>query len=228
VDTEPSLLARARLHAALGEPARLAIVDALHLGDASPSEIAKLLNLPSNLIAHHINMLDEVGLVTRSRSEGDGRKVYLRLVPDVLAHLMPPSVAPVHRLVFVCTHNSARSQIAAALWATRAEVPAGSAGTQPATRVHPRAVRVARRHGLTLTHARTAHINDVVRRDDLVIAVCDNAHEQLPTTDPPRLHWSIPDPVPADTDAAFEAVYIELEARIDRLAAALHARRRPD
>jgi protein-tyrosine-phosphatase len=224
MDTEPSLLTRARLHAALGEPARLAIVDALRLGDASPGEIAKLLELPTNLVAHHLNILDEVGLVRRSRSEGDGRKVYLRLVPAALTGLTPPPLTPVPRVLFVCTHNSARSQLAAALWATRTDVPARSAGTRPAANIHPRTARIARRHGLALSRAKTAHINDVLRRDDLVIAVCDNAHEQLSTTGRPRLHWSVPDPVPADTDAAFETAYAELTERIERLAAALNLR----
>jgi protein-tyrosine-phosphatase len=80
-------------------------------------------------------------------------------------------------------------------------------------------VRVARRHGLNLSGARTADVADVIRRDDLVIAVCDNAHEDLAAQ--PRLHWSVPDPVLADTDAAFEAAYTDIAARVDRLAPAL-------
>ena len=63
----------------------------------------------------------------------------------------------------------------------------------------------------------TAHVNDVVHDDDLVIAVCDKAHEDLTATVRPRLHWSVPDPVRADTDAAFEAAYTDLAGRIDRL-----------
>ena len=218
---QSSLRERARIHAALGDPARLAIVDALSLGDASPGEIAGDLGMPTNLVAHHVKVLAEAGLLDRTRSEADRRRTYLRLRPDTLALLTPPQLPDTARVVFVCTRNSARSQLAAALWADRTHRPAASAGTHPAERVHPRAMRVARRHGLRLNPNGTAHISDVVTDNDLVIAVCDNAHEDLTGTVRPRLHWSVPDPVRADTDAAFEAAYTDLAGRIDRLAPTL-------
>lgn len=214
-----ALRGRARIHAALGDPARLAIVDALFLGDASPGEIGQDLQMPTNLVAHHVKVLAEAGLLERTRSEADKRRTYLRLRPDTLALLTPPRLPQANRVVFVCTHNSARSQLAAALWADRTHRHAASAGTHPAQRVHPRAVTVAQRHGLHLDATATAHINDVVTDDDLVIAVCDNAHEDL--TARPRLHWSVPDPARADTDAAFETAYTDLAGRIDRLAPTL-------
>jgi protein-tyrosine-phosphatase len=218
-----SLRARATIYAALGDPARLAIVDALTLSDASPGEIARILGLATNLVAHHVKVLQDAGLLLRTRSEGDRRRTYLRLEHAALASLTPPAVADVARVVFVCTHNSARSQLAAALWQQRTNTPAASAGTHPAPRVHPKAVRVARRHGLTINPTGTAHVRDVVTADDLVIAVCDNAHEDLTDTSRPRLHWSVPDPAPVDTDAAFEAAYTDIAGRIDRLAPALTA-----
>jgi protein-tyrosine-phosphatase len=225
------LVARAQIHAALGEPARLAIVDTLALGDASPGELAQALGLPTNLLAHHLKVLDQARILDRIRSEGDRRRTYLRLRIDALASLTPAPLREAPRVVFVCTHNSARSQLAAALWAQRSRIPATSAGTEPARRVHPRAVKVARRHGLTVDPHRTAHVTDVVSRDDLVVAVCDNAHEHLATqlTGQPvrRLHWSVPDPVPSDTDAAFEAAYADIAARIERLAPALTPRSAP-
>jgi protein-tyrosine-phosphatase len=224
MNADPSLLqVRARIHAALGDPARLAIVDALTLGDASPGEIGHDLALPTNLVAHHVKVLQDAGLLTRTRSEGDRRRTYLRLVPEVLALLAAPPLDGAGRVVFVCTHNSARSQLAAALWRDRVGGPVASAGTHPAARVHPRAVKVAHRHGLTLDPTGTAGIADVVHAGDLVIAVCDNAHEDLAgpgATVHPRLHWSVPDPARADTDAAFEAAYTDLAGRIDRLAPA--------
>lgn len=218
-----SLRARARVHAALGDPARLAIVDALTLGDASPGEIAHDLGMPTNLVAHHVKVLQEAGLVRRTRSEGDRRRTYLRLEPQVLATLTPPPLRDAERVVFVCTHNSARSQIAAALWRDRQLGPVASAGTHPAARVHPRAVTVAHRHGLALDAAGTAKVSDVVHDGDLVIAVCDNAHEEMTGPARPRLHWSVPDPVRVDTDEAFEAAYAEIAGRIDRLAPAIAA-----
>jgi protein-tyrosine-phosphatase/DNA-binding HxlR family transcriptional regulator len=217
-----SLQARARVHAALGDPARLAIVDALTLGDASPGEIGAELGMPTNLVAHHLKVLQDAGLIARTRSEGDRRRTYLRLQPQVLASLNPPRLEGAERVVFVCTHNSARSQLAAALWRDRIGGPVASAGTKPAPRVHPRAVRVAHRHGLTLDATGTAHVADVVH-GDLVIAVCDNAHEDLTGPGRPRLHWSVPDPVRIDTDDAFETAYNDLAGRIDRLAPVVEA-----
>ncbi|MGI5239721.1 MarR family transcriptional regulator [Dactylosporangium sp. CA-139066] len=215
---------RAQVHAALGDPARLAIVDSLVLGDASPGEVGQRLGLPTNLVAHHVKVLQDAGLVVRARSEGDRRRTYLRLVPEVLASLAPPALDAADRVVFVCTHNSARSQLAAALWRDRVGGTAASAGTHPAARVHPRAVKVAHRHGLTLDPAATAHVADVVHDGDLVIAVCDNAHEDLAGPGAPvhpRLHWSVPDPARVGTDAAFEAAYSDLAGRITRLAPAV-------
>lgn len=213
-----SLRRRARVHAALGDAARLAIVDALVLGDASPGEIAHLLDMPTNLVAHHVNVLRDAGLVVRTRSEGDRRRTYLRLDSAVLTSLTSPSLDPPGRVVFVCTHNSARSQLAAALWGERIGQPVASAGTKPARRVHPRAIKVARRHGLTIEATGTAHVADVVNDSDLIIAVCDNAHEDLTGPVRPRLHWSVPDPVRVNTDAAFESAFQDLADRIDRVA----------
>ena len=187
------------------------------MGDASPGEIAHDLGMPTNLVAHHVKVLRDAGLVVRTRSEGDRRRTYLRLDPGTLASLAPPSFAEADRVVFVCTHNSARSQLAAALWRRRTDRPVASAGTKPAKRVHPRALAVANRHGLALDRTGTARVSDVVREGDLVIAVCDNAHEDLTGPVRPRLHWSVPDPARADTDAAFEAAYDDLADRIDRV-----------
>ncbi|GIM91981.1 arsenate reductase/protein-tyrosine-phosphatase family protein [Paractinoplanes toevensis] len=216
-----SLQARARVHAALGDPARLAIVDALTLGDASPGEIGQELGMPTNLVAHHLKVLQEAGLIVRTRSEGDRRRTYLRLQPDVLASLTPPQLRDAERVVFVCTHNSARSQLAAALWRDRVGGPVASAGTEPAARVHPRAIKIAHRHGLDLDPTGTANVSDVVHDGDLVIAVCDNAHEDLTGPVRPRLHWSVPDPVRIGTDAAFEAAYTDIAGRIERIAPAI-------
>jgi protein-tyrosine-phosphatase len=217
------LLARARVHAALGDPARLAIVDALTVGDASPGEIGADLGMPTNLVAHHLKVLQEAGLIVRTRSEGDRRRTYLRLEPQVLGSLTPPRLEGAERVVFVCTHNSARSQLAAALWRDRVGGPVASGGTKPGPRVHPRAVKVAHRHGLTLDATGTANVADVVQDGDLVIAVCDNAHEDMTGPARPRLHWSVPDPVRVDTDDAFETAYADLAGRIDRLAPILDA-----
>ncbi len=237
------LRSRARMHAALGEPVRLAIVDNLVLGDASPGELGDIVALPTNLLAFHLKVLDEAGLTRRVRSEGDRRRSYVQLRWDDVAVAallntaassapLPAQVSRVPRVVFVCTHNSARSQLAAAAWARVSDIPAASAGTHPAVRVHPRAMAAARRHGLRLAATNTSHIEDVVRADDLVVAVCDNAHEELVAAVSVQdqgaaskrrdwLHWAVPDPVGLDTDAAFEGAFIDITHCVHRLARAL-------
>lgn len=210
------------MHAALAEPARLAIVDELTAGDRSPGELAAALGVPTNLLAHHVKVLAAAGVVRRSRSEADRRRTYLRLVPTALAGLLPAPLLPAPRVVFVCTRNSARSQLAAALWAARSPVRVASAGTRPAPRVHRRAVATARRHGLSLAGAGTAQLRDVAAPGDLLVAVCDAAYEEIGPI-PARLHWSVPDPVPAGTAAAFERAYDDLADRVDRLAPVVRA-----
>jgi protein-tyrosine-phosphatase/DNA-binding HxlR family transcriptional regulator len=221
MSTELSAVARrAAVHAALGDPGRLAIVDALVLGEASPSELQRLLEMPSNLLAHHVRVLERAGVVGRHRSEGDRRRSYLRLTPGSLEALRPATVREAMRVVFVCTENSARSQLAAAIWAGTAPVAATSAGTHPAPAVHPGAVAAAARHRLPLTPTRPRHVHDVLRPDDVVITVCDAAHEEL-GAGPDRLHWSIPDPARRGDDAAFDRAVDELTDRIGRLAPAI-------
>lgn len=217
---------RARLHAALGDPGRLAIVDSLVLGDLSPSDLARQLSLSSNLLAHHLRVLEDAGVIVRRRSEGDGRRSYVRLRTDnplVRATAPAPdlrtTLGEAGRVVFVCTHNSARSQLAASAWQRVSSLPVGSAGTHPASRVHPGAVRVARRHGLPMSGARTRNVGDVVTPADLVVAVCDQVHEGL--AQPARLHWSVPDPVRSGTNADFEAAYDDIVVRVSQLADAL-------
>jgi protein-tyrosine-phosphatase len=138
----------------------------------------------------------------------------------------PTRVPRSGQVVFVCTANSARSQLAAAAWRRISPMPATSAGTNPAAGVHPRAIRVGRRHGLDLANASTRRLAELhLQSHALLVAVCDNAHEQLVSEHPGEpaswLHWHVPDPVPADTDDAFEAAYGELAERVERLAAAL-------
>ncbi len=112
---EEQLTLRAAVHAALGEPARLAIVDELAVSDRSPKELAVRLDIPSNLLAHHLDVLEQVGLIARSSSSGDGRRKYVRLLHPTVA-LEATGRAPGGKMLFLCSHNSARSQLAAAIW----------------------------------------------------------------------------------------------------------------
>lgn len=207
---------RAAVHAALGDVMRLRIVDTLQLGDASPSELSTALGVPSNLLAFHLKALESAGLITRHPSEGDGRRTYLRLAKEVLEGLGARQLQAPARVVFVCTANSARSQLAAALWRQASPIPTASAGTHPAPRIDPGVIKVAARHGLELLVADPRHVDDVLTEGDVVVTVCDLAHEELgPVT---RLHWSIPDPVRVGTVAAYDAVYDEIATRVADLA----------
>ncbi|GAB3197510.1 helix-turn-helix domain-containing protein [Nocardioides hungaricus] len=206
---------RAAMHAALGDPARLRIVDMLLLGDSSPSELGGRLGLQSNLLAHHLKVLETAGVVSRHHSEGDRRRTYLRLNGSTLDQGKPSDLAP-ERMVFVCTANSARSHLASALWRRVSAIPSISAGTHPADRIDPAAIEVAHRHGLPLPRVRPRHLGDLVAEGDLVVSVCDLAHEELGLVS--QLHWSIPDPVRVGTAPAFDTAYIEIEHRVAALA----------
>lgn len=206
---------RAARHQALGDPTRLAIVDELRTSDRMPSELQARLGLPSNLLAHHLDVLEAVGLILRTRSSGDARRRYVHLQRDLL-HAIDPSVRLDGPALFVCTQNSARSQLAAALWTELSRAPASSAGTHPAERVHPKAVAAGRRAGLDLAGARPRHLDEITERPALVITVCDRAHEDC-TDEAGWLHWSIPDPVPLNTAAAFDATVADLRERMGDL-----------
>ena len=205
---------RAARHAALGDPARLAIVDELALSDRSPIELRRLLGIESNLLAHHLDVLESVGIIRRSQSSGDGRRRYVHLLPDGLRGLAPGRTMSPDGALFVCTRNSARSQLAAALWRSIAGSPAESAGTHPADRVHPGALAAATRHGLDLADATPRTLRDVGVMPGIVVTVCDRAHEEL-TPDKHWLHWSIADPVAAGTRRAFDNALAELRDRIE-------------
>jgi protein-tyrosine-phosphatase/DNA-binding HxlR family transcriptional regulator len=215
------LARRATVHGALADPARLRITDALADGDLSPSVLATMLAMPSNLLAHHLGVLEHAGIITRRRSEGDHRRTYLRLLPGALDQLNAPGGRVARRVLFVCTANSARSHLAAALWRRSSGIPAVSAGTHPAAAIDPGAIDAARRHQLPLRRLRPRHFGEIRHDGDLVVTVCDLAYEELGALAP--VHWSIPDPVPAGDPATFDAALAELADRAKRLAPRLAA-----
>jgi protein-tyrosine-phosphatase len=216
------LVDRARVHAALGDPARLAVVEALLLTDRTPQQLGQALDMPSNLLAHHLNVLAEAGVVSRTRSEGDGRRRYVRAHLDRLDGMVRAAPLTAREVLFVCTRNAARSQLAAAMWPQVSRIPATSAGADPADRIAPGAVAAARAHGLPVMTDRPRSLAEVQGDPDLVVTLCDRANESgrvaAGTT---RLHWSLPDPVPAGDPAAFDRTVAELRTRIGALAAAV-------
>lgn len=216
--TEPARMGdlqwRAAGHAALSDVGRLRVVDSLEVGDISPRDLAAALGMSSNLLAHHLKVLEAAGLVRRLPSESDGRRTYVRLVPSALAALgrFPTPALPTRRVVFVCSGNSARSQLAAAVWADRTGRQVASAGTRPAARIHPGTVRVARSHGLRLLADHPRSTTEVLDAEDVVITVCDSADREVAA---PHAHWSIPDPVRVGTSRAFEQTLADITDRID-------------
>ncbi len=211
-----TLESRAARHAALGDPARLAIVDELVLSDRAPVELRHLVGLESNLLAHHLDVLESVGIIKRSHSSGDRRRRYVHLLRDSLHDLSPGRTVLPEGALFVCTRNSARSQLAAALWRSMTGSPAESAGTHPADRVHPGAIAAAERAGLDLAGAMPRTLDNVDKLPGIVVTVCDQAHEELGPRDS-WLHWSISDPVTNGSRSAFDAALAQLRERIRAL-----------
>jgi ArsR family transcriptional regulator, arsenate/arsenite/antimonite-responsive transcriptional repressor / arsenate reductase (thioredoxin) len=216
VSIDTSTQDRARVHSALADPIRVAIVDALWVSDRSPSELGRSLEVPSPLMAHHLRVLEEHGVIERRRSIGDGRRAYFRLLVDRLQLLVSRQTIVAESVIFVCTHNSARSQLAAAMWnRSGPPVRADSAGTHPSERVHPKAILVGRQHGLDLSGAVPRLIEASSARGTLLVSVCDHVREEL--GDRVGIHWSVPDPALVGTDISFEAVADEIERRVERL-----------
>jgi len=209
--------ARVARHAALADPARLRIVDLLTLGDFSPTELQAELGMPSNLLSHHLRTLEEAGLAKRHRSEADKRRSYVRLASDAFEGLVPGIAHDARRVLFVCTRNSARSQLASALWRQASAIPSVSAGTHPADSIAVGAVEAARRHGLDLPDVAPRALDEVADEADFIVTVCDNAHEELVGLG--GIHWSVADPLRVDTPAAFDAAFEDIAHRVTELAA---------
>jgi protein-tyrosine-phosphatase/DNA-binding MarR family transcriptional regulator len=209
------LLRRAAIHSALGEPARLAIVDELSVSDRSPRDLGLRLHIPSNLLAHHLDTLENIGLILRSTSSGDARRRYVRLDPTNLHIIGPHRVSSRKPLLFLCTHNSARSQLAAAIWQARTGQPARSAGTQPAAHIHRQAISAAKRNQIDIRDVAPSALGKIPRNVQ-VVTVCDLVHEEL-RAPLDWWHWSIPDPVPSGKPKAFDAVIAELEVRVNQV-----------
>ena len=210
---------RAAVYAALGDEHRLGIMEALLLTDLTSMELARRVEMPSNLLAHHLAVLEDAGLVRRRRSDGDGRRRYISVrtehLPLELAAPSPTSGG----VLFACSRNSARSQLAAALYTRRTGRPAESAGVDPGDAIHPKAAAVASEIGIHLAGSPKGY--EVVSSPDVVVSVCDLAGEQAVPFDALRLHWSLPDPVSDGRIGAFRRARDVLDERVGRLAAAM-------
>src|SRR6476646_5789942 len=215
--------------------------------DRRVGELAALVGKAQNLVSYHLRELRTAGLVSARRSSADGRDSYYRvdlarfahllcaigaaLHPGVRLGLLPPAVQPVAagrppRILFLCTGNSARSQIAEALVPELSShaVEARSAGSHPKA-LHPNAVRVMADRGIDISGRPTKHLRRFGRmRFDYVITLCDRVREVCPEfpRHPALVHWSIPDPaLEGGLDGAifpaFDRTAREIETRIQFL-----------
>jgi len=208
----------AQRFAALGDERRLAIVQELTAGDLAVDELADLVDMTGNLLAHHLGVLESAGLISRITSEGDRRRRYVTLEWGHLPLDLGLAPLPMSSVASVCTHNSARSQFAAALWEERTGRASISAGSHPSAEVHPRAVTIAAEFGVDLSAATPGGYESITAPPELLIGVCDRAWEEGTPPAQRRLHWSVPDPVDSGTVEAFRSAFSDLARRVEHLA----------
>jgi ArsR family transcriptional regulator, arsenate/arsenite/antimonite-responsive transcriptional repressor / arsenate reductase (thioredoxin) len=215
-----------------GHPIRWRLLAELAASDRRVRELTAAVGEPQNLVSYHLRLLRSGGLVASHRSAFDGRDSYYGLDLEQHGPLFAatgaftasdaPTTRPL-RVLFLCTGNSSRSQIAEALVERLSDgaVRAWSAGSKPKT-LHPNAVRVMAARGIDISGNETKSLDLFAeQRFDLVITLCDKVREvcpEFPDT-PDALHWSVPDPALApgrddETYAVFERTAVDLEARI--------------
>jgi protein-tyrosine-phosphatase len=216
---------RAAAHAALGDPRRLLIVDHLATSDQTVADLGRLVGIGSNLLAHHLEILESASIIRRRASEGDRRRRYVSLNWEALPVPLTPRPDGFRSVAFVCTHNSARSQFAAAAWEHATGRKAQSAGSHPADQVHPLAVEAAARMDIDLSGAVPGGYETLVGEPDLVVSVCDRAREEGLPKAATTLHWSVPDPVREGTLGSFQDAFAEISSRVSRLGAGEGPRR---
>ena len=229
-----------------GHPLRWRLLGALARSDLRVGELCELADQRQSLVSYHLRQLRDGGLVRARRSVADGRDSYYMLDLPRCRELLTGAGASLHpgllpeaprarrwasaSVLFLCTGNSARSQIAEALIEHLSDgaVRAVSAGSHPKP-LHPNAARVMRPRGIDLTGRRSKHLSEFAHeRFDYVISLCDRVRELCPEFPggPEAIHWSIPDPgrepgTDDETLPVFERVAAELETRIGFLLAAI-------
>ena len=237
----------------LAHELRWQLLTALARSDHRVYELANLLQQPTNLVSYHLKRLREEKLVTERRSSADARDIYYSLDLQTLrarylaaGEALHPAVAetagvaevqaqqsgvPVARVLFLCTHNSARSQMAEGImrFLSGGQVEVFSAGSQP-SEVHPYAVYALANMGIDISQQQSKHFDQFRGQSfDYIVTVCDRVREACPTfpDDPQRIHWSVPDPAAVDSDAAtqfdaFRRTAQELVTRVRYLITLIH------
>jgi len=221
-------------------------------GDRRVRELTTALGEPQSLVSYHLRRLRATEIVSTRRSSHDGRDAYYRLNLERYGELLVQGGGALHpglrlvqpdvdfrrgrrriRVLFLCTGNSARSQIAEALLQRLSEerIDAFSAGSKPKP-LHPNAVRVLRERGIDGSSCYPKHLSVFARRRfDYVITLCDRVREVCPEFPggAETIHWSIADPAAqagsdADTYPAFVQTAADLETRIGFLLHQIHDR----
>ena len=239
-----------RFFKALADETRLTIVRLLALTDLRAGELVHRLRVPANAVSYHLKQLRALGLLRDRRSSLDARDVYysvdlprLRALYEAAGGALHPGLAPDDgvaraastfdrslRVLFLCTHNSARSQLAEGILRRLAgdQAVAYSAGSQPA-HVHPMTSRVLEELGLEPAQFTSKAMELFLDQTfDYVITVCDRVQDSCPTfpDDPHEIHWSLPDPAAVEDEEqrwqAFCRVRHELETRIQYLLSLPH------
>jgi arsenate reductase len=136
----------------------------------------------------------------------------------------PFITSPPRRVLLLCTHNSARSQMAEGF--ARHMAPQGieiwSAGTEP-SEVHPMAIEVMKEIGIDISDHRSKHLDEVPWREvDSIVTLCGDADEKCPNVAATvrRVHWPLPDPAAAPQVKrleAFRSVRDEIRWRVSAL-----------
>lgn len=223
-----------------GHPVRWHLLSELARSDRRVRELTAALGQPQSLVSYHLGRLRSEGLVTARRSSADGRDAYYRADLARCGELLEAAGAALHpalgrtaaspplgrrgSILFLCTGNSARSQMAEALTRHRSEgrVQAFSAGSRP-KELHPDAVEAMRELGIDIAGRRTKHLEEFLgQRFDYVVSLCDRVREVCPEFPgaPELVHWSVPDPAAEGVFEAFRRTAAELDTRIRFL---LHA-----
>jgi protein-tyrosine-phosphatase/DNA-binding transcriptional ArsR family regulator len=231
---------------ALAHDLRWKILLLLAQSDYRVSELERLLVQPQNVLSYHLRLLSDQHFVNERRSSADARDIYYSLALDTLrthyfaaAEELHPALhtlteeAPQKerssspprkvRVLFLCTENSARSQMAEGILRhlSDGQVEVMSAGNQP-TQLHPLAVRALAAMGIDISQQQPKHLNEIRQQSfDYIVTVCDRVRESCPTFpgDPKAVHWSFSDPAAAqgteqERSRAFEQVALQLTNRI--------------
>jgi ArsR family transcriptional regulator, arsenate/arsenite/antimonite-responsive transcriptional repressor / arsenate reductase (thioredoxin) len=230
-----------------GHPIRWNLLTMLARSDERVQDLIERLKLPQNLVSYHLRQLREGQLVTERRSSADERSVYYSLDLEQfqtrflsVGNVLHPAIVtaafdesalqqqsrdkPPLRVLFLCTHNSARSQMAEALLRhlSHDTIEAYSAGSSPVARIHPFALRAMEAIDINMHEQYPKHFEHYRGQHfDAIITVCDLIREACPAFpgDPERIHWSFLDPAEAmgsdeEQYAVFQHMGLQLSTRL--------------